>query len=114
MPFLQKNFSIEIQLTYNIVSVSGVQHSGSTFTPCELITTINVVTICYQSITILLTTYPMLYITSLRFIYFITGSLFLLNPLHLFSQPAFPLVVTSLFFVSMNLFLFCLFICFVF
>ena len=62
----------------------------------------------YKVIIILLTIFPMLYITSLQLIYFITGSLYLLipSPISPNPLPVSPLATTSMFSVSMNPFLF--------
>ena len=49
----------------------------------------------------------MLNYISLLLIYFIHGSLYLLNPYLYFSPPSFPVVTTSLFSISVNLFIFC-------
>ena len=62
----------------------------------------------YKFIMILLTISPMLYISSLWLIYFVTGSVYLLISLTCFTPPSLPspLATTCLFSVSVSLFLF--------
>ena len=79
-----------------------------------MITTIGLLPICHQTVMILLTLLPMLYITSPWLIYVKTGRVYLLFPFTFFihSSHPFPLAI-GLFTVSMSLFVLFL-ICIVF
>ena len=63
----------------------------------------------FKVVTILLTIFLMLYITSWSLIYFIIGGLYLLIPFTYLPNPQTPspLATTRLFSVSVSLFLFC-------
>ena len=62
----------------------------------------------YKVITILLTVFLMLYITSLWLIYFVTGGLYFFIPFTYFTPPPLSLLATTLLFsVSVSLFSFC-------
>lgn len=75
-------FVINIQLTYNIVSVVVVQHSDLTF-----IYTLRYGHHSMSIIVILSTVFPVLYVISLGLVYFITRSLYLVFPFALFIHP---------------------------
>lgn len=85
-----KTFFIEVELTYNIIFVSDIEHNDSTLvyisrwsshkSSCHLSP--------YTVNTILLTTFPMIYLTFLWCFYFITGSLYFWIPfIHSPPQP---------------------------
>ena len=77
-----KTFFIEVELTYNIILVSDIEHNDSTLvyisrwsshkSSCHLSP--------YTVNTILLTTFPMIHLTFLWCFYFITGSLYFWIP----------------------------------
>ena len=77
-----KHFFIEVELTYNIILVSNIEHNDSTLvyisrwsshkSSCHLSP--------YTVNTILLTTFPMIYLTFPWCFYFITGSLYFWIP----------------------------------
>ena len=97
---------------YNIMLVSGVQYSDSTFKHYKMITVISLVSHLppYKVIRAL-----SMYITFLWLIYFVTESLYILIPFTDFthSSTSFTLATIHLFSVSMSLFTFC-FACFFF
>ena len=83
-------FLIELYLANNIILISGVQHSDSTFTIFyHVITTISLVTICYCAK--LLQYYYYISYTAYHIpwlIYFITGNLYFLFPFTYFACPS--------------------------
>ena len=108
---------IEVQLTYSAIFVSGLQHSDSTIlyiTQCHH----NVYShpLLPYSIGTVLTMFPMLCISLLWFISFITASLYLLLPFTYFTHPP-PtslLATTSLDWRAWGFLLLLLFFCSVF
>ena len=95
---------MEVQLIYNIILVSGVQQSDSTF--LQVILHLRSQWLYF----------PVLYNTSLQFVHFIHSSLSLSVPHPHFSSPPslYPLVPTNLFSIPVSLFLFCYTLSFVF
>ena len=91
---------IEVQLIYNIILISGIQHSNSVFLQIILIKSyykiIGIISLCCTN-------------TSLLLIYFIHSSLYQLIYTHilLLLPSLYSLVTTGLLSISVSLFLFC-------
>ena len=111
----RNTFFFEIYLTFNIMLVSGVLHSDSTF---HIITKLLNKSSNHLSLhkvtTLLLNIFLFLFIVSLWLIYFVIGGLYLFNPLHLCHPTPYPspLATTCLLFVPSGLFSFC-FVCYI-
>lgn len=71
---------------------------------CEMPTILSIVTICHKVIRILLTLFPIWYLSSLLFIYFLIVSFCIFSSFIYLSPP--PMAITSLFSLFMSLFLF--------